>query len=180
MVKPGPDSSAQDGDYGIARLRVSASPLFLRPAEVQRGVDLLLLGHGQVMRSSEPVLKDAGIGRAHARALGHVTRWPGLTMGDLVELTGTSKQALTRVVRELADKKLVEVAPGARDRRRRQISATAAGAALALRIDAAYAAAMADAYGLSGRESVTGFWQVLEGLVPVALRSRFAEWEKQR
>ena len=73
-------ASASADDYSIARLRVAASPLFLRPAEVQRGVELLLLGHGQLVRAADPVLREAGIGRAHARMLGSITiapnQWP--------------------------------------------------------------------------------------------------------
>lgn len=179
MPKTRLEAAADSNDYSLARLKVSASPLFLRPAEVQRGVELLLLGHGQLLRGADPVLREAGIGRAHARMLGHVVRWPGLAMGDLIELSGTSKQALTRVARELGEKGLIEMRAGVRDRRRRELSATATGEALSGRIDAAYAAAMAEAYGVSGRQSVSGFWQVLEGLVPVGLRSRFAEWERQ-
>jgi DNA-binding MarR family transcriptional regulator len=181
MPKPRTDGApASANDYSIARLRVAASPLFLRPAEVQRGVELLLLGHSQLMRAADEVLRDAGIGRAHARMLGHVVRWPGIAMGDLIDLTGTTKQALTRVARELDAKGLIDTVPGLRDRRRRELTATVEGRALAARIDAAYAAAIAEAYGVSGRESVSGFWQVLEGLVPVALRTRFAEWERRR
>ena len=180
MPKQRLDPSSDADDYGLARLRVSASPLFLRPAEVQRGVELLLLGHGQLLRAADAVVRDAGIGRAHARMLGHVVRWPGIAMGDLIDLTGTTKQALTRVARELDERRLIDTAPGLRDRRRRELTATAEGQALAERIDAAYAAAMAEAYGVSGRESVSGFWQVLEGLVPVMLRSRFAEWDRRR
>ncbi len=173
------DPSSGADDYGLARLRVSASPLFLRPAEVQRGVELLLLGHSQLLRAADGVLRDAAIGRAHARMLGHVVRWPGIAMGDLIELTGTSKQALTRVARELDEKRLIDIAPGLRDRRRRELTATANGRSLAAQVDAAHASVMAEAYGVSGRESVSGFWQVLEGLVPVPLRSRFAEWERR-
>lgn len=179
MSRLRPDSPAAADDYGLARLRVSASPLFLRPAEVQRGVDLLLLGHSQLLRAADAVLRDAGIGRAHARMLGHVVRWPGIAMGDLIDLTGTSKQALTRVARELDAKGLIAISPGLRDRRRRELTATADGVALADRIEAAYAATMAEAYGASGRESVSGFWQVMEALVPVSLRSRFADWERR-
>ena len=179
MPRPRPDSRAGDDDYGLARLRVSASPLFLRPAEVQRGVDLLLLGHSQLQRAADAVLRDAGIGRANARMLGHVVRWPGIAMGDLIDLTGTSKQALTRVARELEEKGLIAICPGLRDRRRRELTATAEGIALTGRIEDAYAATMAEAYGTSGRESVSGFWHVMEALVPVALRGRFADWERR-
>ena len=35
-------------------------------------------------------------------------------------------------------------------------------------------------YAGAGQDAVTGFWQVLEGLVPVASRIRMAEWERSR
>ncbi len=173
-----PSPKAAD-DYGLARLRVSASPLYLRGEEVRRGVDLLLLGHARLMLTIDPHLRDAGLGRAHFRMLGHVVRWPGLAMGDLIDLTGTSKQALTRVARELAEKNLLTMRAGTRDRRRRELFPTTAGSALAAQLDRALSAAVADAYGAAGQDAVTGFWQVLEGLVPVAMRMQMAEWEKR-
>jgi DNA-binding MarR family transcriptional regulator len=157
-------------DYALSRLKVAASPLYLREAEVQRGVALLLLGQSHLLRAIDPELRAAGIGRAHSRMLGHVVRWPGLAMSDLIDLTGTSKQALSRVARDLVDRGLVEVSPGAADKRRREVRPTAAGEALSARIDNALGEAMARAYSGAGQDAVTGFWHVLEGLVPVPAR----------
>jgi DNA-binding MarR family transcriptional regulator len=165
-------------DYGLARLRLAASPLYLRKEEVQRGIDLMLLGHARLMMAADPIMRDAGLGRAHARMLGHVVRWPGLAMGDLIDLTGTSKQALTRVARELVGKGLVEMRPGLRDKRRRELVPSEEGRGLAARIDAALSVAMAQAYAAAGQDAVSGYWHVLEGLVPVPLRMRMADWEK--
>jgi DNA-binding MarR family transcriptional regulator len=167
-------------DYSLARLRVAASPLYLRGAEVQRGVDLLLAGQNHLLRVIDGELRDAGIGRAHFRMLGHVSRWPGISMGDLIDLIGTSKQALTRVARDLEEMGFMTVTTGARDRRRRELAVTPAGEDLIARLEARLAAVMADAYAGAGQDAVSGFWSVLEGLVPVALRMRMAEWEKRR
>lgn len=172
--------SAPANDYGLARLKVSASPLYLREAEVRRGVDLLLLGQSHLVRSIDAALRDAGIGRAHFRMLGHVARWPGLAMGDLIDLSGTSKQALTRVARELEERSYLIVEPGARDRRRRELRPSETGTALVTELEARLAAVMADAYAGAGQDAVTGFWQVLEGLIPVSGRIRMAEWERGR
>ena len=172
-TKPGPQDY-----YALARLKVSASPLYLRDAEVQRGVALLLLGQSHLLRAIDPDLRGAGIGRAHSRMLGHVVRWPGLTMGDLIELTGTSKQALSRVARDLVERGLVEITPGALDKRRREVRPTVDGEALSARIDAALGRAMGQAYSGAGQDAVTGFWQVLEGLVPVSARMQIARLAK--
>ncbi len=176
MAPPRPTTD----DYGLAKLRVAASPLYLREAEVRRGVDLLLMGQSHLLRRIDAALREAGIGRAHYRMLGHVARWPGLAMGDLVDLSGTSKQALTRVARDLEGRALIAVSAGLRDRRRRELRATDNGTALVTALDARLREAMAQAYGSAGQHAVTGFWQVLEGLIPVASRTRMAEWERQR
>lgn len=174
---PGPQTDARD-DYGLARLRAAASPLYLREAEVQRGVALLLLGQAHLMREIDPLLREAGLGRAHFRMLSHIVRWPGLTMGDLIDLSGTSKQALSRVAKDLIGRDLAVMTPGLADRRRRELRATGAGAALQQRLDAVLAGNMGGAYAGAGKDAVTGFWQVLEGLVPVAIRAQIATLEK--
>lgn len=164
--------------YRLSRLNIAASPLYLRGAEVRRGLDLLMLGQAQLAAAADPLLKDKGLGRAHWRMLSPVVRWPGLTMGDVVALTGSSKQALTRIARELETAGLVTLAPGLRDRRQKMLNATAAGAALAQAIEEAMAEALGSAYAAAGQEAVSGFWHVLEGLIPVPLRMRMAEWDK--
>ena len=169
---------AKNDDYALARLKANASPLFLRNEEVQRGVALLLLGQSHLLRRIDPILREAGIGRAHSRMLGHVVRWPGLTMGDLIELTGTSKQALSRVAKDLVSRELVTMAHGNPDRRQRIVCPTKVGEALSAAIDAAMGSALAEAYSAAGRDAVTGFWHVLEGLVPVSARLHMGRLER--
>lgn len=172
------DAAGRADEYALSRLRVAASPLFLRAEEVRRGVALLMLGQSHLLHTLDPLLKQHGIGRAHARLLGHVVRWPGLTMSDLVELDGTSKQALSRVAKDLGARALIGAQPNLRDRRRREWRASAAGEALAAEIERSLSAAMTEAYGAAGRDAVSGFWQVLEGLIPVAARLRMTRLER--
>ncbi len=169
------DQHPAPGEYDIARMAASASPLFLRGEEVARGRALLLAAHAHWLQGVEGVLRDAGIGRAHYRVLAHVAAWPGLSVGDLVTLSGTTKQAVGRVLRDLGARDLVSVSPGLRDRRQRLVQPTANGAQLAMRIDAALSARLSEAYAASGQQSVTGFWMVLEGLIPVAVRAHHAD-----
>jgi DNA-binding MarR family transcriptional regulator len=75
-----------------------------------------------------------GFGRAHHRVLYFVSRRPGLTIAELLEILRITKQSLNRVLRELVDKNFVEIRAGALDRRRRQLYATPDGERLALRL----------------------------------------------
>ena len=167
-------------DYGLARLRVAASPLFLRDAEVQRGVDLLLLGQSHLLRTIDAALRTDGLGRAHFRLLGHVVRWPGLAMGDLIILSGTSKQALSRVSRDLVMRGLICVDTGVVDRRRRELRPTDTGVQLHQRLADQLNTVMSDAYAGAGQDAVTGYWRVLEGLLPVAAQAHFADIARRR
>ena len=63
-----------------------------------------------------------------------VSRRPGLTIAELLEILRITKQSLNRVLRELVDKNFVEIQAGALDRRRRQLYATPDGERLALRL----------------------------------------------
>lgn len=177
MAKP--VRSAVD-DYDLARQRVSASPLFLRGAEVERGIGLLLLGQSHLLRAIDPMLREAGIGRAHYRLLSHVARWPGLAMSDLILLSGVSKQALSRIARDLQGRELIRSDPGQRDRRRRELRPSAAGQELADAVSVALQRVMMEAYSGAGQDAVSGYWRVLEGLLPVATHAHLADMVRRR
>jgi DNA-binding MarR family transcriptional regulator len=152
----------------------SASPLFLREEEIRRGVELLYFGYGHLTRAIDSDLAAQGLGRAHHRALYFVARQPGLMVGELLKLLGITKQSLGRVLTELTDRGLVEMKPGAQDRRQRLLRLTATGTALEAALFESLRERMSHAYAEAGQGSVAGFWTVLEGLIPAAERARVA------
>ncbi len=141
-----------------------ASALFLREAEVRRGIELLFFGQAQIGRAVDPILAEVDLGRAHQRALYFIGRWPDLTVGALLGHLGITKQSLNRVLAELTARELVEVRPGRDDRRRRLLRLTDDGRALEARLFDAMREKLAGAYAQAGQEAVGGFWAVLEGL----------------
>jgi len=151
-----------------------ASPLFLREAEVRRGIELLHFGYTHLMRALDAQLGAAGLGRAHQRALYFIARQPGLSVGALLTHLGITKQALGRVVTELAARDLIEVRVGRDDRRQRVLRLTPAGAALESALFEALRERLGAAYAHAGQQAVTGFWQVLEGLIDPPARETVA------
>ena len=149
-----------------------ASPLFLRETELRRGLELLYFGHSHLTRSIDQGLADQGLGRAHHRALYFIARKPDMTVSELLSLLAITKQSLGRVLNELADRKLVETRPGERDRRQRLLRLTAAGAKMESELFEAARLRMSAAYVSAGQAAVSGFWAVLEGLVPESERSQ--------
>jgi DNA-binding MarR family transcriptional regulator len=151
-----------------------ASPLFLREDEIRRGVELLYFGYSHLIRSIDETLEPQGLGRAHHRALYFTSRQPDLTVSELLKLLAITKQSLGRVLNELIERGYIETRTGLRDRRQKLLRLTPAGAALEAELFRALREKMAVAYAQAGQGSVTGFWRVLEGLIPVEDRSMVA------
>ena len=147
-------------------LASSASPQFLREPELRRGMELLYFGYSHYTRTLDRDLAKQGLGRAHHRALYFVSRRPGLTVSELLSLLAITKQSLGRVLNELAERGLVETRPGDRDRRQRLLTLTAAGKTLENDLFEAGRERMSRAYAQAGQSAVSGFWAVLEGLIP--------------
>lgn len=150
----------------MAATTSSASPLFLREPEIRRGLELLYFGNAHVTRSIDRGLARRGMGRAHHRALYFIARKPDMAVSDLLALLGITKQSLGRVLGDLTDRELVEARPGERDRRQRLLRLTEAGTAFEAELYEALRERLAIAYSKAGQGAVSGFWAVLEGLIP--------------
>jgi len=150
----------------------TASPLFLREAEIRRGVELLYFGYSHLTRSIDEGLAAQGLGRAHHRSLYFIARQPDLTVGELIALLAITKQSLGRVLTDLTERGLIETRPGREDRRQRLLRLTPEGAALEAQLFEALRDKLAAAYSSAGQGAVGGFWAVLEGLIPEAERKR--------
>lgn len=148
-----------------------ASPLFLREAEIRRGVELLYFGYANMIRGADTVLSIRGLGRAHHRALYFIARRPGLPVSDLLRLLAITKQSLSRVLSDLQAAELVATSIGERDRRQRLLRLTDSGASLEAALFEELRRSMAAAYTAAGQGAVSGFWAVLGGLIPVADRA---------
>ena len=149
-----------------------ASPLFLREPEVRRGIELLYFGYSHLTRAIDAELATQGLGRAHHRALYFIARQPDLTVSHLLALLGITKQSLGRVLSELAERGLVESRSGERDRRQRLLRLTEMGRELETRLFEGLRERLGAAYAQAGQGAVSGFWTVLEGLIPAEERGR--------
>lgn len=148
----------------------SASPLFLRESEVRRGMELLYFGYSHLTRTIDQQLSEQGLGRAHHRALYFIARQPDLTVTQLLGLLSITKQSLGRVLTDLSERQLVETRPGERDRRQRLLRLSPEGRKLEAELFEQMRARLAEAYKSAGQGAVSGFWSVLEGLIPESER----------
>jgi DNA-binding MarR family transcriptional regulator len=114
------------------------------------------------------------MGRAHHRALYFIARQPDLTISALLHTLGITKQSLGRVLGELTERGMVETRIGREDRRQRLLRLTPEGARLEIELFETIRTRLSTAYAAAGQEAVTGFWRVLEALIPPHERSLVA------
>lgn len=150
---------------GLPSLR-PASPQFLMEPEIRTGIELLYFGYAAMVAGADQLLAARELGRAHHRALYFIARRPGLSVGELIELLAITKQSLGRVLKDLQREGLVRLDHGIEDKRQRLLTLTAAGADLEQQLFACLNKAMQTAYHAAEKDSVTGFWKVLLGLIP--------------
>jgi DNA-binding MarR family transcriptional regulator len=93
---------------------------------------------------------------------------PGRTLG-------ITKQSLGRVLGELAERGMIETRTGREDRRQRLLRLTAEGAKLERDLFDALRERLSTAYAQAGQEAVTGFWRVMEAMIPADERTRVAD-----
>jgi DNA-binding MarR family transcriptional regulator len=123
-------------------------------------IELFFFAYRDFVGDADRLLEAYGFGRAHHRVLYFVSRRPGLTIAELLEILRITKQSLNRVLRELVDKNFVEIRAGALDRRQRQLYATPDGERLALRLAQVQTRRFAlalEQLGDSGDESALAF-----------------------
>ncbi len=70
-------------------------------------------------------LKHADLTRSQWRAIGHVSRTPGITQIDLAEELGVGRMAVTGIINRLEKKKLLIRKPDSTDRRIKKVYCTA-------------------------------------------------------
>jgi DNA-binding MarR family transcriptional regulator len=157
-------------DIKTTQARPGASPLYLRDEELKQGVDLLFAAFTDVFAEGDAVLKEAGLGRAHRRALYFIARTPGISVAGLLAVLKITKQSLSRVLNDLLAAGYVARRTAPDDRRMRQLRLTEKGAELEAALWAAQRPRMVAAFREAGPEAVAGFRQVLSALSGRGLR----------
>ena len=97
-------------------------------------IELFFFAYRDFVSDPDRILDEYGFGRAHHRVLHLVSRQPGLTIAELLDILRITKQSLNRVLKELIEKDFIESRMGTSDRRQRLLFATAQGHDLALKL----------------------------------------------
>lgn len=139
--------------------------LFLTDDQLRTAIELLFFAYRDFISDPDAILIERGYGRAHHRAIHFIRHRPGLTVAELIELLGVTKQSLNRVLRQLIGDGLVEQTVGEVDRRQRRLYLTELGCALESELSEGQRARLRRAYLEAGPEAVAGFREVLHRLM---------------
>ncbi|MBB5221292.1 DNA-binding MarR family transcriptional regulator [Amaricoccus macauensis] len=150
--------------------------LFLTDDQLRQGIELMYFAYRGFTADPDRILEEREYGRAHHRAIHFINRRPGLTVNELIDLLGVTKQSLNRVLRQLVEDGLVDSRVGVEDRRHRNLYLTEPGQALEQELSAAQRRRMRAAFSNAGPEAVAGFRKVLEQMIDPELRARVVGW----
>lgn len=143
----------------------SENLLFLTEDQLLQGIELMFFAYKGFTSDPDRILQNHTYGRAHHRAIHFINRNEGITVNNLMDILGVTKQSLNRVLRQLVDDGLVESLVGKKDRRERNLRLTEIGKELEQQLSAAQRNRMRMAYRAAGPDAVQGFRKVLENIM---------------
>lgn len=149
------------------------SLLFLTDENLRKGIEAMFFAYRGFTSDPDRILDGLDYGRAHHRAVHFINRSPGLSVGNLLDILGVTKQSLNRVLRSLFEDGLVEARVGKTDRRERRLFLTEKGAVLERNLSDAQRARMRAAYRAAGPAAVAGFRTVLEAMMDPEQRRQY-------
>jgi len=149
--------------------------LFLRDEDLRQGIELLFFAYRDFTAEADSILSKQSFGRAHHRVIYFVGQYPGISVGDLLDILSITKQSLSRVLRQLVDDGYIDQQPGKSDRRQRLLTLTDKGRELERLLTSEQRARIANAYKHAGAEAVEGFRKVMLGIMEQSARQRFDE-----
>jgi DNA-binding MarR family transcriptional regulator len=146
-------------------VKSTTNPLFLREEELRQSIELLFFAYRDFTAGPDNILKEYKFGRAHHRVIHFIGRNEGMTVSELLDILRITKQSLSRVLSTLIDRGFVEQRPGKVDRRQRLLYLTKEGQQLEQKLSRVQRDLVAKAFREAGIDAVSGYRQVLAGLI---------------
>lgn len=112
----------------------------------------------------DEMLAKRGLARVHHRILFFVACQPGLSVSELLQALGVSKQALNTPLRQLIEMGLVETASAAHDKRVKEVRLSAEGKKLEETLHREQVRLLERAFAEAGEAAVAGWMAVNEKL----------------
>lgn len=130
----------------------------------QAAMEAFFFGYQAFTAKADEMLERRGLSRVHQRIVFFIARYPGLSVKELLNLLGVSKQALNTPLRQLMEMHLVDsVAPDS-DKRKRLLQLTADGARFEQSLRREQVKLLQRAFADAGESAVNGWLAVNQAL----------------
>lgn len=94
----------------------------------QQAMEAFFFGYQAFTAKADEMLERRGLSRVHQRIVFFIARYPNLSVKELLELLGVTKQALNMPLRQLVEMHLVASVAPETDKRKRLLELTVDGA----------------------------------------------------
>ena len=135
-----------------------------RDDELREAIELLYFSYRAFTAGPDRILQKRGLGRMHHRILYFISRNPGLSVNELLEVLQISKQALNTPLRQLASMKLVDNARAPHDARVRELRLTTDGKKLEARLSGTQMLQLEEVFGAAGSKAERGWREIMQRL----------------
>ncbi|PPD28057.1 MAG: MarR family transcriptional regulator [Hyphomicrobium sp.] len=135
-------------------------------------VELLFFAYRDFTGEPDAVLDQYGFGRAHHRVLHFISRNPGLSVAELLDILKITKQSLARVLKQLVSEGFVTQRAGEQDRRERRLYLTLKGSRLAEKLAALQVQRIETAFRKAGPDGEAATRQFLFAMVADGHRAK--------
>ena len=98
------------------------------PRSQQQAMEAFFFGYQAFTAKADEMLERRGLSRVHQRIVFFIARYPNLSVKQLLELLGVTKQALNMPLRQLTEMQLVASVASETDKRKRLLELTGDGA----------------------------------------------------
>lgn len=152
-----------DRNYADSRRYVNMLDL-KNPTSQQAAMEAFFFGYQAFTAKADEMLERRGLSRVHQRIVFFIARYPGLSVKELLNLLGVSKQALNTPLRQLMEMHLVDsVAPDS-DKRKRLLQLSADGARFEQALRREQVKLLQRAFSEAGESAVDGWLAVNQAL----------------
>eukprot|EP00659_Diplonema_papillatum_P000225 gene225-345_t len=138
-------------------------------------MEAFFFGYQAFTAKADEMLERRGLSRVHQRIVFFIARYPALSVKELLELLGVSKQALNMPLRQLQEMHLVDSVASETDKRKRLLELTEEGRRFEQSLRREQVKLLQRAFAEAGETAVEGWLAVNKALRVLAVESRKSE-----
>lgn len=134
-------------------------------AEPTRVLELLMFAHMNLSGVADARLARQGWGRAHHRALHFISKYPGMSVNELLAILRITNQAIARVMKQLLQADCIRQEQDQQDKRQRRLFITPKGKRLLKNVFVPQFKWISTSLEKCDRAEIDGFFKVMEGFL---------------